>query len=305
MNLDPIAALTAAFEESALDSKQGRDVVLSWPSVPVELVRAAGLRPTVVRGGSSTTPTADTYLEPGIFPGRLRQLAEAILTGRLSGAAQIVVPRTSDPDYKFFLYLKEFGRLGIVPELPSVFLFDLLQSQGPDVRSYNAARTRCLLDILTEANHRSVTLDDVRHEIVKANAARAAIRRLMALRRGVPRIKGSEALPLLGAFWTVDPETYATLANAAADEIANREPVVGPRILLAGAPVDGTTLHSAIEARGAVVVSEIGPWGSGAAGADVECNGDPITALADKYAAETVGPRMPADQTHTDRKSVV
>ena len=303
MSPNSIATLLASFEQSAiaadLDANQNRRaVVLSWPCVPVELVRAAGLRPVPIRSGLSATPTANTYLEPGIFPGRLRGLAEAVLTGRLSAAARIVIPRTSDPDYKFFLYLREFGRLGIVPELPPVFLFDLLQSEGPDVRSYNADRARCLLEELAQANNRSVTLDDVRHEIVRANTARAAARRLIALRRGMPRIAGAHVLPLLGSFWTVDPDAYTTLATAAAGEIANRAPLPGPRILLAGAPVDGTVLHSAIEARGAVVVSEVGPWGSGAVGADVVCDDDPITALACKYAAETIGPRTPARQTH-------
>ena len=166
MTTMPIAVLTAAFEESViaagmdaeLDAKHdGRGVVISWPSVPIEIVRAAGLVPIIARGGLSATPMADAYLESGIFPGRIRMLAEAALTGRLSSAARIIVPRTSDPDYKFFLYLREFVRLGLAPALPPVLLFDLLQSQGPDVRSYNAARSRDLLHELTKVSDRLVT----------------------------------------------------------------------------------------------------------------------------------------------------
>jgi benzoyl-CoA reductase/2-hydroxyglutaryl-CoA dehydratase subunit BcrC/BadD/HgdB len=297
----PIAALMAAFEQTDISAapatkQNGRTVVLSWPSVPIEIVRAAGLVPIVARGGLSETPAADSYLEHGVFPRRLRRLAQAALTGRVSSAARIIVPRTSDADYKFFLYLREFARLGIAPALPPVLLFDLLQSEGPDVGPYNAARTRDLLDELRQVNYPSVTLDDLRHEIARANVARAAARRLAALRRGMPRITGAEIFPLLAAFWTTDPEMYAALADAAADEIAERAPLAGPRVLLAGAPVDGTALHSAIEARGAVVVSEIGPWGSGAAGVDVVCDNDPITAVADKYRADAIGPRTPAAQ---------
>ena len=299
-----IATLTASFEESGnvaeWDAKQqGGEVVLSWPSVPIEIIRAAGLSPVFVRGGFSATPMADAYLEPGIFPDRLRRLAQAALSERLAHAAAIVIPRTSDPDYKFFLYLREFVRRGIVSRLPPVLLLDVLQSQGPDVRSYNAARLRDLLHELTKANNRIVTLDDLRLEIDKSNSARAAGRRLNSLRRGIPRIKGAEVFPLLGAFWTVEPETYAILASAAADEIARRSPLAGPRVLLAGAPVDGTKLHLAIEMRGAVVVSEIGPWGSGAIGADVACDDDPITALADKYSADILTPRTPAPKLRT------
>ena len=96
-------------------------VVLSWPSVPIEIVRAAGLRPIFVRGGAistAATPAADAHLEPEIFPSRLRYLVDAALTGRLDRAARIIVPRTSDPDYKSFLYLREFVRRGIARSLP-------------------------------------------------------------------------------------------------------------------------------------------------------------------------------------------
>jgi len=290
--------LKAAFDAQhtalgrALERKN-RVAVLSSPSVPVEIVRAAGLSPVVVRGGVSPTPTAEGHLEAGVFPPRLRWLAEAALSGFLANAERIVFPRTSDPDYKCFLYLREFARLGIAPALPPVSLFDLLQSEGPDVRGYNVARTRALLEELTLADGRSFSLDAVRYEIERANLARAAARKLIALRKGAPRVTGTEVLPLLGAFWTLDPEVYATFATAAANEIAQRPAISGPRVLLAGAPVDSLVLHSTIESRGAVVVAEIGPWGTGVAGKDVVCTDDPFAALADKYYADAIGPRTP------------
>ena len=151
-------------------------------------------------------------------------------------AARIVIPRTSDPDYKCFLYLKEFVRLGIASALAPIVLFDLLQSQGPDVGAYNAARIRDLLDELASVTGRRPTLDDVRDEIARTNAARAAARRLLALRRGAPRIKGAEVFPLLGAFWHIAPEDYSVLAGEAADEIERRPALTGPRVLLDGRP---------------------------------------------------------------------
>jgi hypothetical protein len=102
-------------------------------------------------------------------------------------------------------------------------------------------------------------------------------------------------LPLVGAFWQMDPGRYAALANEAASAIARRPPLAGPRVLLAGAPVDGPDLHRAIESHGVVIVAEVGPWGSGAPGQDVSCDGDPTEALADKYRADSFGPRMPGE----------
>ena len=139
MTTSAIAKLTAAFDAFTSGALPGEadlsgSAVLSWPSVPIEIVRAAGLRPVIARGSVAPTPAADAHLEPDIFPSRLRSLVEAALTGHLSRAARIVIPRTSDADYKCFLYLREFVRLGIASTLAPVLLFDLLQSQGPDVR---------------------------------------------------------------------------------------------------------------------------------------------------------------------------
>src|SRR5688572_17564992 len=244
-------------------------VVASWPSVPVEIVRAAGFRAVIARGADEATPAADVHLEPGIFPSRLRHLVEDALTGRLSPAARIVIPRTSDADYKCFLYLRELARRGVATALPRTVLFDLLQSRGAEVRSYDVARTRVLLDELSSASGRAPSADDVRVEIARANAARAAARRLVALRRIAPRITGGEVFPLLAAFWEMEPEPYAAFASAAAATIAARPALNGPRVLLAGAPVDGAALHRAIESHGAIVVAEAGPWGCGGAGDDV------------------------------------
>ena len=297
MSTTAIAVLTAAFEEtfSAVGSApagEGDLVVASWPSVPVELVRAAGWRPVVARGSSAPTPFADRHVEPDIFPSRLRQLFEAALTGRLSRVVRIVMPRTSDPDYKAFLYLREFERRGVLADLAPTLLFDLLQSAGAGVDAYDAARTRALYASLTAASGRAASDDELRREIVRSNAARAASRQLVALRRGRPRVSGSEVLPLLGAFWQMEPERYTALAGEAAAEIARRPPLEGPRVLLAGAPVDGAALHAAIERHGAVVVAEPGPWGSDAAGNDVSLDGDPIAALADRYRTGAGSPRL-------------
>jgi hypothetical protein len=69
-------------------------------------------------------------------------------------------------------------------------------------------------------------------------------------------------------------------------------------VLLTGVPVDTPALHTAIESHGAVVVEEVGPWGSGAAGDDVQQNDDPVPALAAKYAADSVGTRTPVAALH-------
>jgi hypothetical protein len=277
----------------------GPCVVASWPSVPVEIIRAAGFRAVIARGAPEPTPAADVHLEPGVFPSRLRHLVEDALTGRLSDAARVVIPRTSDADYQCFLYLRELVRRGVATELAPTILFDLLQSRGADVRAYDVARTQALLDELSSASGRTPSADDLRREIARANAARAAARRVVALRRIGPRVTGTEAFPLLAAFWEMEPELFVETIGNAASRIAGRPLLAGPRVLLIGAPVDGQTVHQAIESHGAVVVAEVGPWGSGVAGDDVRIDEDPVAALADAYRAGSIGARTPVNSSRS------
>jgi benzoyl-CoA reductase/2-hydroxyglutaryl-CoA dehydratase subunit BcrC/BadD/HgdB len=186
-------------------------------------------------------------------------------------------------------------RKGVVTALAPVVLFDLLQSRGVDVRNHDVARTRALLDTLASCSGRMPAADDLRREITRANAARAAARRLVALRRNIPRVSGTDVFGLLAAFWEMEPDRYVARASEAANRIAARPPLAGPRVLLTGAPVDGQILHEAIESHGAIVVAEVSPWGSGAAGDDVRLDDDPVAALADKYRADTIGARTPVD----------
>jgi benzoyl-CoA reductase/2-hydroxyglutaryl-CoA dehydratase subunit BcrC/BadD/HgdB len=207
--------------------------------------------------------------------------------------ARIVIPRTSDADYKCFLYLREFVRRGVAPTLPAVLLFDLLQSRGAEVRAYDAARTRALFDELSAVSGRKPSVDDLHREIARANEARAAARGLMAFRRIGPRVSGPEIFPLYAALWELEPERYVSGVSGAASAFAKRSSLAGPRVLLAGVPVDGSELHHAIESHGAIVVAEVGPWGSGAPGDDVRVDEEPFLALADKYRADAIGARTP------------
>jgi benzoyl-CoA reductase/2-hydroxyglutaryl-CoA dehydratase subunit BcrC/BadD/HgdB len=301
MSASAIAELRAAFDEPFWDlgraaARDRETVLLSWPSVPVELVRAAGFAPVFARGAGAPTPAADRVLEAGLFPSRLRQLVEAALSGRLADVAAIVLPRSSDPDYKCFLYLRELTRRGIAPALPPVLLFDLLHSNGADVSAYNAGRARDLSARLANLAGRPHREDELRAAIVSANRARAAARRLHSMRSESPRIAGADALPLLGAFWQLAPERYAALANAIADSLAGQAPLERRRrVLVAGVPVDTPVLHAAIEAEGAVVVAELSPFGGCGTRADVEIADDPFSALANHYGRESIDARLPVN----------
>jgi len=304
-----ITTLTAAFNDTFArlgeSAEQDRDVVVtSWPSLPIEIVRACRLRLVVARGSQAETPTADAQVEPGVFPGRIRQLVDAALRGRLAHVAQVVIPRTSDSDYKCFLYLREFVRIGVAGAMAPTTLFDMLQSDGAHVRRYDVERTRALVDVLAGASGHRPSDDELWEEMTLTNAARAAARRLAALRRRVPCVSGEVVFPLLCALWHVPPREYVSLANRVADDFADAVPLTGPRVLLAGAPVDGIGLHAAVESRGGVVVDELSAWTSVAAGADIRCEDEPLPALADLYRRRSIGPRLPAARPDRSQRAL-
>jgi len=298
MSVSAIDELRVAFEEPFWElgrdaERDHKTILMSWPSVPVELVRAAGFLPVFARSRSTPTPAADRVLEPELFPNRLRQLIEAALTNRLAAVAAVVLPRSSDPDYKCFLYLRELARRGSVANLPPIVLFDLLHADHPDARAYNAERARDLFARLANLAGRQNRADDVRDTIATGNRARAAARRVHALRSNPPRITGVDALPVLGAFWQVEHERYAALADRVADTLAPRMPLAQRRVLVAGVPVDAPTLHATIEAEGAVVVAELSPFGGCGTSTDIAIAVDPFAALADHYGRESVDARLP------------
>ena len=106
---------------------------------------------------------------------------------------------------------------------------------------------------------------NLRREIANANRARAAARRLNALRTDSPRIVGRRRIAAARRFLAARAGALRHACRApSADSLAGRPTLVRTCVSwLAGAPVDSTALHAAIEADGAVVVAELSPFGSG------------------------------------------
>jgi benzoyl-CoA reductase/2-hydroxyglutaryl-CoA dehydratase subunit BcrC/BadD/HgdB len=305
-NLTATAALTDIFTHALHHARRRheageRGVAASWPTVPGEVIRAAGLFPWVVREDPSSTPLADARLERGVFCSRIRTLVEIALRGDLQFARLLIVPRTSEQDYKAFLYLREFARDSAAPVgYPALHLLDLLQSATPVSRTYSEDRVGAMAGMLESIGGTTVTRSGLELAIAASNRARAAARAVLALRQPEARISGSDALPLLGAFWLMPHEEYAQMAMQAAAEWTARPPLTGPRLLLAGAALDHTLIHQQLERLGAVVVAEDSPWGTRAAGRDIDTNSDPISAIVAKYIEDVPSPRT---DTRTARRS--
>ena len=253
-------------------------------TVPWEILRAAGFFPLLLSPPRAATPHADEYME-SVFDGRIRAIFEHLLAGDWPFLHTLFIPRTSEQEHKLFLYLREVARQEPARMLPRVSLFNLLHAMSPEGESYGLERTRELA-----REYPSIADSALRQAIVESNSARSALRSLLALRP--ERILGSEALPLIGAYYLMDRAEYAALATQAASELAAGPLLLGPRLLLKGSMLDHPHLHRVLESYGAIVAAEDDWWGSRAGGADISLDADPIAAIFDHYYRNEPSPRV-------------
>jgi benzoyl-CoA reductase/2-hydroxyglutaryl-CoA dehydratase subunit BcrC/BadD/HgdB len=260
-------------------------------TVPWELLWAAGLHPVLLSPRRKQTPLADRYMEDA-FSARIKAIFEFLISSEGERLAAVVIPRTSEQEHKLFLYLREVARQG-VERTPKPILYNLLHARSPEAEAYGLNRTHDLKQQLEQLTGCPVQTNVLRDAIAEGNAARHAIRRLLQQREGTaPRVQGSEALALIGAWYFMDRGEYALLAQEALREIQMRSPLEGPRILIKGSPLDSPELCAAIESHGAVVVAEDDWWGSRAAGRDIETSLDPVRAIFEKYYFDAPSPRV-------------
>jgi benzoyl-CoA reductase/2-hydroxyglutaryl-CoA dehydratase subunit BcrC/BadD/HgdB len=223
-----------------------------------------------------------------VFSARMKAIFDFLISPDAASLSAVVIPRTSEQEHKLYLYLREVLRQG-GERAPEPILYNLLHARSAEAEAYGLERTRELGRWIG----RSIEPEALSAAIAEGNAARQVIRELLQHREGnAPRLSGSEALALIGAWYFVDRTEYARLARQALEQIQTRAPLHGPRLLIKGPPLDNPDFCSAIEAHGAIVVAEDDWWGSRAAGLDIDTAGEPIQAIFEKYYFDAPSPRI-------------
>ncbi len=118
------------------------------------------------------------------------------------------------------------------------------------------------------------------------------MRRFLWLRHEGPRLSGTEALRLIGPFWSISRAEFTMLALEAAEDFERRETLPAVRLLVKGAPLDGAGLHAALETCGAVVIAEDDWWGTRSVGPDIDASSDVLKAIFEHYYLEAPSPRV-------------
>jgi benzoyl-CoA reductase/2-hydroxyglutaryl-CoA dehydratase subunit BcrC/BadD/HgdB len=286
-----ISILTKVYTQRAIQTSNQPLVGITSNTVPWELLRAAGLQPVLLSPPRDRTPLADRYMED-IFSSRMKAVFDFLISPDAASLCAVVIPRTSEQEHKLFLYLREVGRQGR-EHPPAAILYNLLHARSPEAAAYGLERTHELKRELEQLTGRCMAPEDLSTAIAEGNAARQAIRALLEHREGRgPKVRGSEALALIGAWYFMDRGEYANLAREASREIEARPSLQGPRILIKGPPLDNPDICNAIEVHGAIVVAEDDWWGSRAAGQDIDATMDPIRAIFEKYYFDAPSPRV-------------
>jgi len=254
-------------------------------TVPWELLRAAGYFPLMLNPGSGPFPTADRFMEDGVFGARIRGIFDGIASGAWPFLKMLVIPRTSEHEHKLFLYLREIARQGLSKGQPDLYLYNMLHTRSAEAGQYGLERTQELRNYLKP--------EDLAGAVEQSNQAYRAVRSFLALREGPePRLSGTEALALIGAVYFMDRLEYAHLADEAVVELSRLNPLRGARILIKGSPLCHTGLHRLIESHGAVVVAEDDWWGSRAIAREIAVRGDLVRAIFETYYYRATSPRV-------------
>ena len=198
-----------------------------------ELIRAAGAFPCVINSGNANHPDIVNFMEESVFEKRIRAIFGAAISGDLQHLNLLLIPRTSEQEYKLYLYLREVARQSPTHRIPPLYLYDLLHTRSPESYAYGLDRTLCLKERLEDLTGKPIDDASLLHAIKESNAARKSIHKLLQLRRQEPRITGTEAVALIGASYFMHRDEYARLADRAAEMIGDRRPLAGKRLMIA------------------------------------------------------------------------
>ena len=168
----PIERLTWHYEnpEAEAISRANSDmpvVGITSNTVPWELIRAAGAFPYVIHSGNSNHADIGSFMEEGVFEERIRGIFGSAISGSLHYLNLLLMPRTSEQEYKLYLYLREVARRNTSRRIPPVYLYDMLHTRSPESYAYGMDRTLCLKERLEELTGKLIEETLAQREVCK------------------------------------------------------------------------------------------------------------------------------------------
>jgi benzoyl-CoA reductase/2-hydroxyglutaryl-CoA dehydratase subunit BcrC/BadD/HgdB len=281
--------------------KGGKVVGYVYPTVPTEIMTAAGLLPVMVTGNPEIpTEEGDRYMEDFFCP-FVRSLHDLFVRGRYGDMDLVVLPHGNDSVSRCYYYLcteKEYH-----PELkvPPLYYFDILHTKRYIANRYTRGRVAALKEKLETLSGKEITNEALLSAISVHNENRRLLKQVAALRRAdPPRISGTDALQIIGCSFLMAKEEHNKLLREFLDQAGSLPPVKGVRIYVAGTIIDNTQLYELIESCGAVVVSEDVCTGDRFSDNPVDTTLEPLDALTERYHMQSHDGRMYPMNEHVD-----
>jgi benzoyl-CoA reductase/2-hydroxyglutaryl-CoA dehydratase subunit BcrC/BadD/HgdB len=261
------------------------------PAVPREVLYAAGCRPFFLGNAAADASASSAFLESEFFSARSSKVFNEISSGTAQPVRAVVLSRTSEQEYKLFLYLSELGRTSRIANPTEIHIFNLLQSGGDCVRAYGLKQVSLLFQEAKKWSGVDSGSEALGAAVGSCNQARKALAEGLKLRSQSQRATGCGVIDLVNAFYSLDPADFCDYAKTWSADWEAKRTLSGSRILLLGdIPTDGS-LHAFVEAENARVSVEDHWLGERAAIQPIDESAEAIAAIADYYMNCIVTPR--------------
>ena len=263
----------------------GRVVGELGSDVPDELVIAAGMLPVrIYADRESSLVEADKYLEFSFDP-VIRAQFEKLLDGTYDNEIDfLAISNSTDVIIRLYLYLREIKREEPDKPIPPLDFIDWLFTRKLMHQTRNEQTVSLFRQTLEKWAGREITDGEIESAAKICNRDRAALRKIMALRRAdKPRVSGCEALVITGSAFFMDREEHARLTELVAKEAQSWPEIEGVRVFMTGSAQESTDLYELIERSGGVVVGEDHDWGDRFFDRDYNTEYSPIRAIVDRY----------------------
>jgi benzoyl-CoA reductase subunit C len=248
---------------------------------PEEIIHAAGLHPFRLFGVTEDTSIADRHLQ-SYCCSLVRGVLSDALTGRLDGLSGAVFPHTCDT----------IQRLSDIWRMNTKFRFfaDVVlpvKLNTPSAREYFEEVLRKFRSDLEEGFGVRITDESLGSSIKLYNIIRSSLRKIYEIHAANPEsISGSDLNKVAMTTMILERETAASMLAALADELG-KLPLPAKkgrrRVMLVGSLCSQPDVYSILEKAGADVVWDDLCTGSRYFDGIIREDGDPITAIADRY----------------------
>ena len=292
--LRDIAADPKAYAKRWKQETGGKVVGTLCSYAPEELILAGGALPYRIVGGSGSISKADAHLQ-AYSCSLVRGALEDALSGRLDFLDGAVFPHTCDSIQRLSDIWRMNANTGF--HLDAVLPVKL---NTESARNYMAAVMEKARANLEKSLATTISNADLQQAIEVYNWFREAMQHLYRLRSDRPGIiSGSTVHAIVRASMVMDRSEFADKLNQAVENWEQQAAgnTSGKRIFLSGGVCNLPDIYGSIETAGGCVVGDDLCTGSRGLTGLIDTDGDPIAAIAKRYAQRAICPAKHAGIT--------